>query len=80
MGTGATTITRSMSISAPDQLVPIQDQASLLDVGVLNDAFATTWLGQPYPRSMTKDFALLPFRTDEQPTLATDANLTSWTW
>ncbi|KAJ3576528.1 hypothetical protein NPX13_g3672 [Xylaria arbuscula] len=81
-GVGPVHISRQVLISAPTSMVDATDQAPLLDIGVLNDAFSITWLGQDFLPPMTADYALLPFNTndDEVPSFANDAHLTSWTW
>ncbi|KAJ2994271.1 hypothetical protein NUW58_g1602 [Xylaria curta] len=80
-GVGPIRLTRQAFVSAPASLVPIPDQASLLDVEILNDAFAITWLGRDFPFSMTADYALLPFESKSAiPPFATSVYLKSWTW
>ncbi|KAI0538508.1 hypothetical protein GGR58DRAFT_526080 [Xylaria digitata] len=60
-GVGPIHLTRQVSVSIPTSLVPITDQASLIDAEILNDAFAITWLGRNFPSPMTANYALLPF-------------------
>ncbi|KAI1339030.1 hypothetical protein F5Y15DRAFT_384534 [Xylariaceae sp. FL0016] len=78
-GVGSVQIAKAVS-SASYSLLSLSDQAVSFDVSVLNSAFASIWLGQGYPSSMTKDYALLPFQTDQQPSYATDSYLRSSTW
>ncbi|KAI0201332.1 hypothetical protein F4808DRAFT_450287 [Astrocystis sublimbata] len=81
LGVGPIHLVRQHLISTPKSLIPIRDQASLLDIGILNDAFAITWLGLDFPSSMTADYALLPFEArDTVPSFATDVYFRSWTW
>ncbi|KAI1291416.1 hypothetical protein F5Y03DRAFT_376764 [Xylaria venustula] len=80
-GVGPIHSTRQGLVSTPTSLVPVTEQATLLDAGILNDAYAITWLNQTFTPPMTADYALLPFKlNDTIPSFATGVSVNSWTW
>ncbi|KAH8199808.1 hypothetical protein TruAng_006031 [Truncatella angustata] len=79
-GPGSTTLTHSATISYPEMLIPIRQQAAVMDVSIFNGAFATTWLSQIYPSSTTADSATLPIHAIQSPDGGTNISATGWTW
>ncbi|ETS77072.1 hypothetical protein PFICI_10946 [Pestalotiopsis fici W106-1] len=79
-GTGTAELTQPAVLTTSGGLIPIEDQASLLDASVLNGAFATLWLNQTYPKSLTAQSATLPIQAVDIPLSASSANWTGWTW
>ena len=66
-----------MNVTSRSQLLPLNQQVSLLDPQVLNNGYAVGWLGQPFPPFMTAKYALLPFQIADNPAPANVA--TNWT-
>ncbi|KAI1849540.1 hypothetical protein JX265_013605 [Neoarthrinium moseri] len=79
-GARSTFLTQPTLLSSPSILVPIQEQASLLDASIIHQGFAITWLNQTYPSSMTSESAILPFYIVERPKFATSSVWQGWTW
>ncbi|KAF3022980.1 hypothetical protein E8E14_009900 [Neopestalotiopsis sp. 37M] len=79
-GTGTAELTQAALLTASGGLIPVEEQAGLIDVSVLNGAFATIWLNQTYPQSLTAEVATLPIQALEIPQGASSANWTGWTW
>ncbi|KAF5593281.1 hypothetical protein FPCIR_5286 [Fusarium pseudocircinatum] len=77
LGTKVTNQTKAANITHRSQLVPLNQQVTLLDPEVLNNGYAVGWLGQPYPPFTTSKYALLPFylRSNTAP----DKVPTNWT-
>lgn len=53
-----------------DVLMPIDQQATAMDISILNAAYGATWLDQDAPEYTTSDFAILPFTISDQRTTA----------
>lgn len=52
-------------------LVPVEEQASLLDSSILNAAYVSMWFTEELPDYTTNNFALLPFSSSDSTTLGT---------
>ncbi|KAI4595014.1 hypothetical protein KJ359_007265 [Pestalotiopsis sp. 9143b] len=79
-GTGSAQLTQPAVLTSSGGLIPVMEQASLLDASVLNGAFATVWLNQTYPKSLTADSATLPIQAIQIPESASNTIWTGWTW
>ncbi|KAI0144789.1 hypothetical protein BJ166DRAFT_629399 [Pestalotiopsis sp. NC0098] len=79
-GTGSAQLTQSAVLTSSGGLIPVEEQASLLDASVLNGAFATVWLNQTYPKSLTANSATLPIQAIQIPESASNTIWTGWTW
>lgn len=79
-GTGSAQLTKSTALTTSGGLIPVEEQAGFLDASVLNGAFATVWLNQTYPKSMTAESATLPIQATQIPQSASDISWTGWTW
>ncbi|KAL2676968.1 hypothetical protein Neosp_010735 [[Neocosmospora] mangrovei] len=77
LGTGIVTQTELATIQARSQLLPLQQQVSLLDPEFLNTGYAIGWLGRPFPPFTLSEYALLPFYVDKDPASAKIE--TNWT-
>lgn len=79
-GTGSAQVTMSTALTTSGGLIPVEEQAGFLDASVLNGAFATVWLNQTYPKSMTAESATLPIQATQIPQSASNISWTGWTW
>ncbi|KAF5264365.1 hypothetical protein FOXYS1_4861 [Fusarium oxysporum] len=77
LGTKVINQTKAANITHRSQLVPLNQQVTLLDPEVLNNGYAVGWLGQPYPPFTTSKYALLPFYLESN--TAPDKVATNWT-
>ncbi|KAK1766182.1 hypothetical protein QBC33DRAFT_542093 [Phialemonium atrogriseum] len=58
------------------QLANLSQQLDAMDASILNDAYATTWLGQPLPKFTTSQHVFLPLR----PVKKRESSLPDETW
>lgn len=73
------TITEDVSLASTSTWVPASDQAMLLDQSVLNEAYAITWLNQPYPDFATSEDTFMPFMPLDRSPQKAQANWTGTT-
>ena len=60
-GKQAVTLTRSTAMSIRSGLIPVEDQAAIFDVSILNAAYGSTWYDQDLPEYTTAEYTVLPF-------------------
>lgn len=75
-GTQSVTLTEQVSMVDGAQLANLSQQLDAMDSSILNDAYAITWLGQPYPEFTTAQHAFLPL----QPVNERESFLPGETW
>ncbi|KAK1688027.1 hypothetical protein BDP55DRAFT_548602 [Colletotrichum godetiae] len=76
LGTGPVDVRRQVNISATETLRPASEHFGLMDVTILNEGYAQTWLSQRLPPYTTPEYTLLPFDTKSQ---AIQGSSTNWT-
>ncbi|KAK1730331.1 hypothetical protein CaCOL14_004173 [Colletotrichum acutatum] len=76
LGTGPVNVRRQVNISATEVLRPASEHFGLMDVTILNEGYAQTWLNQRLPPYTTPEYTLLPFDTKSQ---AIQGSSTNWT-
>lgn len=76
LGTGPVDVRRQVDISATEALRPASEHFGLMDVTILNEGYAQTWLNQRLPPYTTSEYTLLPFDTKSQ---AIQGSSTNWT-
>lgn len=76
-GKQAVDLTRSAAMSISSGLIPVEDQAAIFDVSILNAAYGSTWYDQDLPEYTTAEYALLPFYPVD---LSTSGTNESWTF
>lgn len=75
-GTQAVALVDEVSMVDTARLANLSQQVDTIDASILNDAYAITWLGQPYPKFTTPRHAFLPL----QPVTKGNSFLPSETW
>lgn len=76
-GKQSVVLTRSAAMSIRSGLIPVEEQAAVLDVSILNTAYGVTWYDQDIPEYTTAEYAVLPFSSVDNANLG--ANET-WTF
>lgn len=79
-GTSTVSVRRPIVIANDAQFLPTSDHAVLLDQAILNEAYAVTWLEQPYPPFTTAEYAIMPFKAQENLAQESPANITGDSW
>lgn len=65
-------LSKSVPMSTSLGLVPVEEQAFLLDSSILNAAYVSMWFSQEVPEYTTNEYALLPFSPPDSTTLGTN--------
>jgi hypothetical protein len=77
LGTDEVSHTEVMEIGNRSELLPLEDQVSVLGPEVMSHGYSVAWLGQRLPPFMTPDFGLLPFYSSDDP--APSSSTSNWT-
>lgn len=75
-GTGSVNVQRTVNMSPIAALRPALEQGPMMDVSILNEGYAQTWLNQPNPPFTTSEYTLLPFTAERK---TTQVSSTNWT-
>lgn len=63
-GTGPVQLREPTTFYESQDLLPIEEQSTLIDTSVLHHMYAIKYLGQSYPRFTTAQYALRPFQLE----------------
>ncbi|KAF6817267.1 hypothetical protein CSOJ01_02449, partial [Colletotrichum sojae] len=76
-GIGSVIVQRTVNTSPVAALRPALEQGPMMDVSILNEGYAQTWLNQPSPPFTTSEYTLLPFTAESKTTQVSSANWTA---